>query len=74
VVIGTGETPAMTERVREGMLERVWEAEAEAEGSSVAGLAIVRVVEQDNGWSVPASAERKRRIETIHPGPRPEAS
>ena len=72
VVIGTGETPPMTARVRDGKLERTWEAEAE--GPPAAGLGIVRVVEQENGWSVPANAERKRRIETIHPGPRPEES
>ena len=37
-------------------------------------LAIVRVVEQENGWTVPSDAEHHRRIETIHPGPRFEES
>jgi len=77
VVIGTGETPPMTASVRDGMLERVWDAETPAGDAlsvSAKGLAIVRVVEQENGWSVPSSAEHKRRIETIHPGPRSEES
>lgn len=80
VVIGTGDIPPMTASVRDGMLERVWEVETLANAdagtlsASAKGLAIVRVVEQENGWSVPSSAEHKRRIETIHPGPRPEES
>ena len=58
------------------MLERVWETPIgeDAFSASANGLAIVRVVEQENGWSVPSSAEHKRRIETIHPGPRAEES
>jgi tetratricopeptide (TPR) repeat protein len=76
VVIGTGETPTMTAKVCDGMLERVWETPIgeDAFSASANGLAIVRVVEQENGWSVPSSAEHKRRIETIHPGPRAEES
>ena len=84
VVIATGGPPAMRAQVRNGMLERVWEKSAPAIESQIqseldslgggVGLAIVRVVEQDNGWSVPSKAEHQKRIETIHPGPRPEDS
>ena len=84
VVIATGGPPAMRAKVRNGMLERAWEKNApEVESQSQSedeplaggiGLAVVRVVEQDNGWSVPSKAEHQRRIETIHPGPRPEDS
>jgi len=79
VVIATGEAPPSTTTVRVGMLERVWEKKTPAQESSrergsQQGLAIVRVVEQDNGWSVPSNAEHQRRIETIHPGPYPQDS
>ena len=77
VVIATGAAPVMTSSVRNGMLERVWEKSApenQAPQAGASGLAIVRVVEQDNGWSVPSQAEHQKRIETIHPGPRPEDS
>ncbi|HTV65527.1 MAG TPA: hypothetical protein VMD98_07985, partial [Bryocella sp.] len=76
VVIATGRPPAMTVKARSGMLERVWQKSA-TEDTSVAlaaqgnGMAIVRVVEEEHGWSVPSDAEHKRRIETIHPGPWP---
>lgn len=79
VVIATGEAPPTRTTVRDGMLERVWEKDMPAEENLYsralqAGQAIVRVVEQDNGWSVPSKAEHQRRIETIHPGPLPEDS
>jgi len=75
VVIATGEPPAMTAKVRDGMLERVWEKnEAVRALPTDTGMAVVRVVEQENGWSQPSSAEHQKRIETIHPGPRPEDS
>ena len=80
VVIASGDYPAMTIRLRNGMVERMWQEDAEqdtsADGlaSSGIGLGIVRLVEQENGWSVPSNAEHRRRIETIHPGPRPEDS
>ena len=78
VVIVTGKSPVMTEAVRNGMLERVWDDAAPevrlGAVSPAGGLAIVRVVEQENGWSVPSGAEHQRRIETIHPGPRSEDS
>ncbi len=77
-VITTGKAPQMTGKLRNGMLERVWEEDAKTvmSGATLAGSgpAIVRVVEQENGWSQPSSAEHRRRIETIHPGPRPEDS
>ena len=75
-VIVTGESPQMKVGARNGMVARVWE-EAPARGAVSASSgtpAIVRVVEQENGWSEPSSAEHRRRIETIHPGPRPEES
>jgi tetratricopeptide (TPR) repeat protein len=79
VVIATGGVPAITAKVVNGMLQRMWSSDDAEEAESVAsaprnGLPIVRVVEQENGWSVPSSAEHQRRIETIHPGPRPQDS
>jgi hypothetical protein len=80
VVIATGGAPAMTAKVVNGMLQRMWSSDdADQAESAVAsaprnGLPIVRVVEQENGWSVPSSAEHQRHIETIHPGPRPQDS
>jgi tetratricopeptide (TPR) repeat protein len=76
-VISTGEVPAMTTTVRNGMVERIWEkkpAPDTAALSSGAALAIVRVVEDEHGWSEPSSAEHRHKIETIHPGPRPSDS
>jgi len=75
-VISTGEVPAMTTTVRNGMVERVWEQKPTADAAasalnSDAGLAIVRVLEDEHGWSEPSSAEHRHKIETIHPGPRP---
>jgi hypothetical protein len=78
VVIATGDYPAMTVRRRNGMLERVWQEDVPDSPNTLGGsgtvLGIVRLVEQENGWTVPSSAEHRRRIETIHPGPRPEDS
>ncbi len=79
VVIATGAVPEMAASMHEGMLQRVWdneEAQVGAVGPSQlnAGSAIVRVVEEENGWATPSSAEHQRRIETIHPGPRSEES
>ncbi len=77
VVIATGGAPAMTARIVNGMLQRVWSSDNVGQSQSAeataprSGLPIVRVVEQENGWSEPSSAEHQRRIETIHPGPRP---
>ncbi len=79
VVIATGDAPKMTKGLDNGMLARVWEKDAgtttaNASAADSSGLPIVRVVEQENGWTVPRNAERQRRIETIHPGPRFEES
>ncbi len=80
VVIATGGAPAMSAKVVNGMLQRMWSSDDADEAQSALtntpreGLPIVRVVEQENGWSVPSSAEHQRRIETIHPGPRPQDS
>jgi hypothetical protein len=65
-VIETGNAPAMQSQVADGMLQRVWEW-----NNSVVGFAVVRVVDHENGWSVPRSAERRKKIDTTHPGPRP---
>lgn len=79
VVIATGEAPHMTAYIRDGMLARVWQKDTSAPAGWTPAtlskpLAIVRVVEQENGWTVPSKAEHQRRIETIHPGPRLEDS
>jgi tetratricopeptide (TPR) repeat protein len=79
VVIATGGAPEMTATIRNGMLQRVWDNEnqqtnAAGPAAANAGSPIVRVVEEENGWATPSSAEHERRIETIHPGPRPEES
>ncbi len=76
-VIATGEVPATTTTVRNGMVERIWEKKAAPASptlNSAAALAIVRVVEDEHGWSEPSSAEHRHKIETIHPGPRPSDS
>jgi tetratricopeptide (TPR) repeat protein len=75
VVIASSDAPRLVSQVKNTMLARTWERN---EVSVTTGgltlhnqsLAIVRVVEQENGWTVPSDAERRRRIETIHPGPR----
>lgn len=79
VVIATGGAPEMTAIIHEGMLQRVWDNENQQTNAASpmqanAGSPIVRVVEEENGWATPSSAEHQRRIETIHPGPRPEES
>ncbi len=79
-VIASAYAPAMTTAVRGGLLQRMWSDDEESQQSGESAVLpfsappIVRVVEQENGWSVPSNAERQRRIETIHPGPRPEDS
>src|SRR6202012_2723731 len=75
VVIVTGQTPRMTSHVHDGMLARVWQKETPSHvfGPNAAvssAMAIVRVVEEENGWVEASSAEHQRRIETIHRGPR----
>ncbi len=75
VVIATGDAPKMASRLEGGMLARVWDKNRHLESAGTsAGLAIVRVVEQEHGWTVPRNAERQRKIETIHPGPHFEES
>jgi hypothetical protein len=79
VVIASSDAPRLVSRLQDTMLARIWERN---EVSVTTGglllpaksLAIVRVVEQENGWTVPSDAEHHRRIETIHPGPRFEES
>jgi hypothetical protein len=69
----------MSEQVRGNTLERVWDKEKPGADLVSAiqpggGRPIVRIVEEEHGWSQPSNAEHQRRIETIHPGPRPEDS
>lgn len=68
----TGKAPAMSSQLIGEMLGRVWERTSPIPDEKVpaASFAIVRVAEQENGWMVPRNAERQRRIETIHRGPR----
>jgi hypothetical protein len=71
VVIVTGQPPVMSSRIEDGMLARVWEIDSvDPDSTATTSLGIVRVVDQENGWSVPRSAERRKRIETSHHGPR----
>ena len=75
VVIATGEAPRMQAHIHDGMLARVWQQDifgqdTQAIATSSKGLAIIRIVEEENGWTEPSKAEHQRRIETIHPGPR----
>ncbi len=80
VVIATGEAPRMTTHLSDGMLARMWQKDAalrtggEEPGPASDGLAVVRVVDEENGWSVPSNAEHQRRIDTIHRGPHLEDS
>lgn len=79
VVIASSDAPRFTSRTQNSMLARIWERDevSNATGGLVLpdkSLAIVRVVDQENGWTVPSDAEHHRRIETIHPGPRFEES
>jgi tetratricopeptide (TPR) repeat protein len=75
VVIASSDAPRLVSQVKNNMLARTWERnEVSVTTGGLAlpnqSLAIVRVVEQENGWTVPSDAEHHRRIETIHPGPR----
>ncbi len=79
VVIASSDAPRLVSQVKDNMLARTWERNEVS--VTTGGLvlhnqspAIVRVVEQENGWTVPSDAEHRRRIETIHPGPRFEES
>jgi tetratricopeptide (TPR) repeat protein len=79
-VIASGDAPMMSSAVINGLLQRMWsQDESTGKGTASAVLSfsappIIRIVEQENGWTVPSNAEHQRRIETIHPGPRPEDS
>ncbi len=75
VVIASSTAPLPVSRVEDTVLARIWERDevsVTTGGLTLLGksLPIVRVVEQENGWTVPADAEHRRRIETVHPGPR----
>lgn len=68
-VIVTGNAPQMSSRLSGRMLARIWE-EDRSTLAEHEDFAVVRVVEQENGWSTPRSAEKRRKIETARPGPR----
>ncbi len=79
VVIASSDAPRLVSRTQDNMLARIWERNevAVSTGGLVLpgkSLAIVRVVEKENDWTVPSDAEHRRRIETIHRGPRFEES
>lgn len=68
-VIATGDAPESRVDISAGIRAQIWERFASDSGSLEP--AIIRVVENENGWSIPPSVERRRILETIHPGPRP---
>ncbi|WP_041855569.1 hypothetical protein [Candidatus Korobacter versatilis] len=68
-VIASGETPASRTEFRDGLRAQIWEKSTTPD-TIIADPAIIRVVENENGWSTPPSVERKRNLLTIHPGPR----
>ena len=68
-MIITGQAPQMTTRLSGNLLARIWDNNATSP-SARTDFAVVRIVEQENGWATPRSAERRRKIETTRPGPR----
>jgi hypothetical protein len=70
-VIVSGAVPASHTEFADGYRAETWERKIESADVVDPTSGIVRVVENENGWSVPPSVERRRILETIHPGPRP---
>lgn len=70
-VIASGSVPEATEGYANGFRAQVWEKQVQPTAAATADPGIIRVVENENGWSIPPSVERRRILETIHPGPRP---
>ncbi len=70
-VIASGKVPASRVESVNGLRAEIWERKTESTNAATAEPAIVRVVENEHGWSIPPSVERRRILETIHPGPRP---
>lgn len=69
-VIASGNVPASRMEYVNGICAQIWEKKAQTVSAAGSDPAIVRVVENENGWSIPPSVERRRILETIHPGPR----
>ena len=69
-VIASGPVPDSTVEYADGLRAQIWQKSVEPAAANALSPAIVRVVENENGWSIPPSVERKRILETIHPGPR----
>jgi hypothetical protein len=70
-VIVSGEVPSSRTEFADGYRAETWERKIESADAVDPTPGIVRVVENENGWSIPPSVERRRILETIHPGPRP---
>jgi hypothetical protein len=70
-VIASGDVPKSRTDFANGYRAETWERKIESADANTSAPAIVRVVENENGWSIPPSVERRRILETIHPGPRP---
>lgn len=68
-VIASGKVPASRMEYFDNLAAQIWEQEKSV-NAGASDPAIVRVVENENGWSIPPSVERRRNLETIHPGPR----
>jgi hypothetical protein len=69
-VIASGNVPESRMEYVNGLCAQIWEQD-HASSIPASDPGIVRVVENENGWSIPPSVERRRNLETIHPGPRP---
>jgi hypothetical protein len=68
-VIASGDAPESRIEFTKGLRAQIWEKTSTASATSAAPT-IIRVVENENGWSIPPSIERRRNLLTIHPGPR----
>ncbi len=68
-VIASGKVPASRMEYFDDLAAQIWEQDKPV-NAGASDPAIVRVVENENGWSIPPSVERRRNLETIHPGPR----
>ena len=69
-VIASGDSPDSRVEFTNGFRAQIWEKTSTIAADPTSTPAIIRVVENENGWSVPPSVERRRNLLTIHPGPR----
>lgn len=70
-VIASGAVPTPRTEFSNGLRAQIWEKTVDLGSVTINNPAIIRVVENENGWSIPPSVERRRILETIHPGPLP---